>query len=200
MRAAIGEGISSDHEIRVVTFTEERGRAVVEVHNTGCGSSREPFRNFRSLFTAKKVDKGRVLSGDLRENRDRSRRSAMAIVENTALGDQVGRHLAGRAPWATSASMPCVCDAESRTGTVRAFYDSSAAHDQGVQTALMVVSLGVAGCPGPSAPSTKSGSDATTDSEQSGRIRRTEDERARRREMNGDAGPRLPQEPMQTSP
>jgi hypothetical protein len=105
VRAAIGEGISSDHEIRVVTFTEERGRAVAEVHNTGCGSSREPFRNFRSLFTAKKVDKGRVLSGDLRENRDRSRRSAMAIVENTALGDQVGRHLAGRAPLSSRAKV-----------------------------------------------------------------------------------------------
>jgi hypothetical protein len=65
---------------------------------------------------------------------------------------------------------------------------------------LMVVLLGVAACPAPSAPSTSSGSDATDNSEQSGRIRRTEDERARRRELNGDAGPLLPQEPMQTSP
>jgi hypothetical protein len=65
---------------------------------------------------------------------------------------------------------------------------------------LMVVSLGVAGCAAPSVPSTSSGSDATANSEQSGRIRRTEDERARRREVNGDAGSLLPQEPMQNSP
>jgi hypothetical protein len=44
-----------------------------------------------------------------------------------------------------------------------------------------------------------SGSDATTEGEQSGRIRRTEDERARRKELNGDAGALLPEEPMQTA-
>jgi len=63
---------------------------------------------------------------------------------------------------------------------------------------LLVVSLGVVGCPGPSAHSTMSGGDATTEGAQAGRIRRTEDERARRQELNGDAGPLLPQEPLQT--
>ncbi len=56
---AIGEGNSSDHEIRIVTFTEEGGRAVVEVHDTGCGIPRENLSGiFDPFFTTKKVDEG----------------------------------------------------------------------------------------------------------------------------------------------
>lgn len=64
----------------------------------------------------------------------------------------------------------------------------------------MIVWLGVTGCQAPGAPSTMSQSDATAESDQSGRIRRTEDERSRLRELNGDAGRLIPQEPVQTSP
>jgi PAS domain S-box-containing protein len=56
---AIGEGNSTEHEIRIVTFTEEGGRAVVEVHDTGCGIPRENLSGiFDPFFTTKKVDEG----------------------------------------------------------------------------------------------------------------------------------------------
>jgi len=66
---------------------------------------------------------------------------------------------------------------------------------------LLGLLLSVAGChPGPGAPAVVSSGDATAEDEQADRIRRVEDERARSREFNGDAGPLLRQEPMQTSP
>jgi two-component system cell cycle sensor histidine kinase/response regulator CckA len=56
---AIGEGSSTEQEIRIVTFTEEGGRAVVEVHDTGCGIPRENLSGiFDPFFTTKKVDEG----------------------------------------------------------------------------------------------------------------------------------------------
>jgi PAS domain S-box-containing protein len=56
---AIGEGNSTEHEIRIVTFTEEGGRAVVEVHDTGCGIPRENLSGiFDPFFTTKKAGEG----------------------------------------------------------------------------------------------------------------------------------------------
>src|ERR1700685_861763 len=56
---AIGEGNSSDHEIRIVTLTDAGGRAVDEVYDTGCGIPRENLSGiFDPLFTTKKVDEG----------------------------------------------------------------------------------------------------------------------------------------------
>jgi PAS domain S-box-containing protein len=56
---ALGDRNSSDHEIRIVTFTEEGGRAVVEVHDTGCGIPRENLSGvFDPFFTTKKADEG----------------------------------------------------------------------------------------------------------------------------------------------
>jgi len=56
---AIGEGNSTEHEIRIVTFTDEGGRAVVEVHDTGCGIPRENLSGiFDPFFTTKKMGEG----------------------------------------------------------------------------------------------------------------------------------------------
>jgi PAS domain S-box-containing protein len=56
---AIGEGTSSEHEVRIVTFTDEGGRAVVEVHDTGCGIPRENLSEiFDPFFTTKEVEEG----------------------------------------------------------------------------------------------------------------------------------------------
>jgi two-component system cell cycle sensor histidine kinase/response regulator CckA len=56
---AIGEGNSGEHEVRIVTFTDEGGRAVVEVHDTGCGIPRENLSGiFDRFFTTKKVGAG----------------------------------------------------------------------------------------------------------------------------------------------
>jgi PAS domain S-box-containing protein len=56
---AIGDGNSIDHEIRIVTFTDEGGRAVVEVHDTGCGIPGENLSGiFDPFFTTKRVDEG----------------------------------------------------------------------------------------------------------------------------------------------
>jgi hypothetical protein len=65
---------------------------------------------------------------------------------------------------------------------------------------LLGLPLGVAGCAGPGTPAVVSSGDALAEEGHSDRIRRAEDERARSREFNGDAGPLLRQEPMQTSP
>jgi CheY-like chemotaxis protein len=54
---AVGEGKSSEHEVRIVTFTDEGGRAVVEVHDTGCGIPRENQAGiFDAFFTTKSVE------------------------------------------------------------------------------------------------------------------------------------------------
>lgn len=56
---AIGEGSCTEHEIRVVTYTDEGGRAVVEVHDTGCGIPRENLSGiFDPFFTTKRADEG----------------------------------------------------------------------------------------------------------------------------------------------
>jgi signal transduction histidine kinase/CheY-like chemotaxis protein len=56
---AIGEGQSSEHEVRIVTFTDEGGRAVVEVHDTGCGIPRENLSGiFDRFFTTKEAGEG----------------------------------------------------------------------------------------------------------------------------------------------
>jgi PAS domain S-box-containing protein len=56
---AMGEGNSSEHEVRIVTFTDEGGRAVVEVHDTGCGIPRENLAGvFDPFFTTKDVEEG----------------------------------------------------------------------------------------------------------------------------------------------
>ncbi len=56
---ATGEGSSTEEEIRIVTFTEEGGCAVVEVHDTGCGIPRENLSGiFDPFFTTKKMDEG----------------------------------------------------------------------------------------------------------------------------------------------
>jgi PAS domain S-box-containing protein len=53
---AIGEGNSSENEVCIVTFTDEGGRAVVEVHDTGCGIPREDLSGiFDRFFTTKKA-------------------------------------------------------------------------------------------------------------------------------------------------
>jgi two-component system cell cycle sensor histidine kinase/response regulator CckA len=56
---AVGEGNAREQEIRIVTFTDEGGRAVVEVHDTGCGIPRENLSGiFDPFFTTKKVEEG----------------------------------------------------------------------------------------------------------------------------------------------
>jgi PAS domain S-box-containing protein len=56
---ALGDGQSNAHEVRIVTFTDEGGRAVVEVHDTGCGIPRENLSGiFDPFFTTKKAGEG----------------------------------------------------------------------------------------------------------------------------------------------
>jgi PAS domain S-box-containing protein len=61
---AVGEGKSTEHEVRIVTFTDEAGCAVVEVHDTGCGIPREDQSGiFDAFFTTKSIEeKGLGLS------------------------------------------------------------------------------------------------------------------------------------------
>jgi PAS domain S-box-containing protein len=56
---AIPDGRAQDNEIRIVTRTAEGGRAVVEVHDTGCGISADVLpRIFDPFFTTKPVGQG----------------------------------------------------------------------------------------------------------------------------------------------
>lgn len=56
---AIGDGASSGNEVRIVTFTDEGGRAVVEIHDTGCGIPGESLAGiFEPFFTTKGSDEG----------------------------------------------------------------------------------------------------------------------------------------------
>ncbi len=51
---ALPEGAAADHEIRVVTATDPRGRALIEVRDTGCGIAPEVAdRIFDPFFTTK---------------------------------------------------------------------------------------------------------------------------------------------------
>jgi PAS domain S-box-containing protein len=56
---AIGDGTPSGNEVRIVTFTDEGGRAVVEIHDTGCGIPGESLAGiFEPFFTTKGADEG----------------------------------------------------------------------------------------------------------------------------------------------
>ncbi|MBI3890856.1 MAG: response regulator [Candidatus Wallbacteria bacterium] len=56
---ALPEGRAASHEVTVVTCTDDRGRAVVEVSDTGCGMSPEVQRKlFTPFFTTKPVGVG----------------------------------------------------------------------------------------------------------------------------------------------
>ena len=56
---AIPEGRAEDHEVRIVTRTDERSRAVVEVHDTGAGIASDVLpRIFDAFFTTKPIGAG----------------------------------------------------------------------------------------------------------------------------------------------
>jgi len=56
---AIPEGAPADHEIRVVTRTDDRGRAMIEVHDTGMGIPDHIVRHiFDPFFTTKAPGRG----------------------------------------------------------------------------------------------------------------------------------------------
>ena len=56
---AVGDGKSNEHEVRVVTYTDEGGRAVVEVRDTGCGIPPENLSGiFDPFFTTKAIGEG----------------------------------------------------------------------------------------------------------------------------------------------
>jgi PAS domain S-box-containing protein len=56
---SLGEGSADVHEIRIVTFTDAGGRAVVEIHDTGRGIPRESLvAIFDPFFTTKAVGEG----------------------------------------------------------------------------------------------------------------------------------------------
>jgi signal transduction histidine kinase len=56
---AIPEGAAGDHEIRVTTRTDERGRAVVEIADSGCGiPAHLRSRIFEPFFTTKAIGEG----------------------------------------------------------------------------------------------------------------------------------------------
>lgn len=56
---AIPEGRADKNEIRVSTYTDERGRAVIEIKDTGSGMSPETFKRiFDPFFTTKPVGTG----------------------------------------------------------------------------------------------------------------------------------------------
>jgi signal transduction histidine kinase len=56
---AIPEGRAATNEIRIVTWTDDAGRAVVEIHDTGAGISQNVLpRIFDAFFTTKAVSAG----------------------------------------------------------------------------------------------------------------------------------------------
>ncbi|MCC5885987.1 MAG: response regulator [Gammaproteobacteria bacterium] len=83
---AIGEGAGGDHEIRVVTATDDQGRALIRIEDTGPGIPEEILpRIFDPFFTTKPVGLGTGLGLSICHN----------IVESLG-GSLTGRNLPGR--------------------------------------------------------------------------------------------------------
>ena len=90
---AIAEGDSAANEIRVVTATDERGRAVIEVRDTGCGIDPAAIgRVFDPFFTTKPVGLGTglglsichnivsALGGEITASSEKGRGTAFRVV------------------------------------------------------------------------------------------------------------------------
>jgi PAS domain S-box-containing protein len=56
---AFGEGDAQNHEVKIITRTDDAGWAIIEVHDNGCGIARDvQARIFDPFFTTKDVGRG----------------------------------------------------------------------------------------------------------------------------------------------
>ena len=106
---AIGAGTVDDHEIRIVTATDARGRAVIEVHDTGSGIPPHVLdRMFEPFFTTKPVGVGTGLGLSICHNVVTSLGGEIA-ASNRASGGACVRIV-------LPAAVPAVADGASATG------------------------------------------------------------------------------------
>lgn len=107
---AIGDGSGGDHEIRIVTATDDQGRAVIRIDDTGPGIPEEILpRIFDPFFTTKPVGIGTGLGLSICHNIIRSLGGSLSVSNRPERGAsfqvvlpaaQTTRHIADASPQA----------------------------------------------------------------------------------------------------